>query len=82
MKKTLCLFLLSSYLFGGSATDCYDFLKKGDENLRNVQTEKYLDYKWFYSNFALTYYKRYEICMKYENDKEHKSKESTKKNNN
>lgn len=73
--------LLSSYLFGGSGDGCYDFLEKGDENLRKVQTAEYFTQRGFHSNLALTYYKRYEICMKYEseNEKAPKSKESTKK---
>lgn len=83
MKKTLCLVLLSSYLFGSSGDDCYDFLEKGDENLRKVRTAEYFTLKGFHSNLALTYYKRYEICMKYEseseNDKAPKSKESIEK---
>ena len=49
------------------------FLKKGDENLQKVQTAEYFSYKGFHSNLALTYYKRYEICMKYESESESES---------
>ncbi|MCT7647564.1 hypothetical protein [Aliarcobacter butzleri] len=69
MKKSiLFLFLLYSSLV---ASNCQDILKEADKYLQRVPLCDITAEK--HANIALTYYKRYEICMKlsetgYKND--------------